>query len=179
MPGKHAPGFRETVDALVHELSSTAVRDVGGEAERQSWLRTLYTAYNQRFLADNSHIWHGASIMLPLAYGLIAAVPSAMQHGLPLIFPALASTVIGTANLIIVENHRAFQDKNLAWLKAIEQVLGVTQPKADKIRGHGLLDRLITAPAIIRRLFRMLTLILILSWLLLAWKYPLQFWGCA
>lgn len=94
--------------------------------ERARVLATLYHEYTNRFIADNNRIWTTAASMVPLslgAFGLLASLPK------PSLGQVIALPVIGrllmTVWLVIAENHRAFQNRSMEWLRAVERAWGI------------------------------------------------------
>ena len=96
-------------------------------SERTQILTTLYQQYAGRFASDNNRIWMTATTMVPLslgAFGVLASVPK------PSLSQVIALPILGwllmTIWLVIAENHRAFQDRSMAWMQAIERAWGIT-----------------------------------------------------
>lgn len=87
-------------------------------------LHLLYQQYTARFLSDNNRIWLTGSIMIPLALSAFALVPT-VQHPtfLRLLPVAIVSVTILLVWNAISEHHRQFQDKSMAWILAIEELL--------------------------------------------------------
>ena len=119
-------------------------------SEGDKWLQLLYTSYLQRFLSDNSRIWTTGQWMISLSLAPLVAIPSLPKQNLPfnILFLAIPSVSLIWIWLIIAENHRAFQDKSLEWLSAIEKVLGVEKPGGAKV-ANGLL---LIKPGFIRKM---------------------------
>lgn len=131
-------------------------------------LSLLYSQYVARFLSDNSRIWVTGSIMIPFGlsgFALVAAMKDATFWRL------LPIAVVSTAIILIwnwiADHHRAFQERSMAWIVAIERLLiersGGAYPSFIKIG----------SPPLSIRAFRwLLVLIVVLAWMiiLVAWS---------
>lgn len=83
------------------------------------WLKTLYLRYAEKFARDNERIWTTAAIFIPLSLSGLAFLKDAS-------FIRIVLLAIGSIKLMefwvnIAENHRAFQNKSQAILKAVEE----------------------------------------------------------
>lgn len=88
------------------------------------WLKCLYNNYHSRFLSDNERIWGNGRIMIPFslsAFGLYANLDK--PDFLQVLILGLASSGLIALWLVNAESHRAFQNKSMAWLVAIENVI--------------------------------------------------------
>jgi hypothetical protein len=102
-------------------LRTALARDVSSGTDE--WLRCLYSTYHARFLADNDKIWGNGRVMISFslsAFGIYAAYRPTFFGTCVL---ALASVSLLLVWLVNAETHRAFQNKSLAWLLAIERVV--------------------------------------------------------
>lgn len=128
--GKGTDTFAETVASLKTEL--THIQDAS--LQREEWLRTIYQMYHQRFLSDNNRIWTVGAILLPVSLSAFA-IPVRVTDlsWIPLCVLALASTFLIWSWIIIADNHRAFQQKSLAWVVAIQELLNVKDPHGFKL----------------------------------------------
>lgn len=97
--------------------------------EGDKWLQVLYNSYLNRFLSDNNRIWSTGQWMIPLSLAPLAAIPSLKTISfIRILFLAIPSISLSWIWLIIAENHRAYQNKSIKWLRAIEKVLDVARP---------------------------------------------------
>ena len=105
--------------------------------------------------------------MIPLSLAAFAAVPnlesSRFSH---LLILGLASQVMIVSWLIIAENHRASQEKSLAWLIAIEEVIGVKDSSGLKLRGNRL-TRSLTFSGAVQKMRWAITLMVVLGWIVI------------
>lgn len=98
------------------------------------WLHLLYTSYLNRFLSDNNRIWTTGQWMITLSVAPFAAIPNlAKPSTLNFVFLAIPSITLIWVWLIIAENHRAFQEKSIDWMRAIESALDIERPGGDKV----------------------------------------------
>lgn len=75
----------------------------------------------------------------PAVVGGFASLASLDQPSLGQILAlAVAGWTIATTWLVIAENHRAFQDHSVAWLRAIERCWGMTRDTAPKASAAAL-----------------------------------------
>jgi hypothetical protein len=145
--------------------TATGVRD-------DEWLRFLYDNYHKRFLSDNERIWDNGKLMIPFslaAFGIYANIvyPSWIQ----LIVLGVASSALSIIWLINAENHRAFQNKSIAWVMAIERLIGLDKIRVVKISDDEL-NKKLSGQAVVRRSIRWLSFGVPLVWMLLAfYKY--------
>jgi len=146
MPGMAAePAARD--QALARFAANLEPNNPAGASpdERAKVLTTLYQEYSKRFIADNNRIWTTAASMVPLSFGAFAILASLSK---PSLGQVIALPIIGwllmTVWLIIAENHRAFQDRSISWLLAIERAWDV--PPDEQRTKPGLLVR----PGLIR-----------------------------
>jgi hypothetical protein len=101
-------------------------------------LHLLYQQYTARFLSDNNRIWLTGSIMIPLALSGFALVPTIQHPSFMRLLPvAIVSVTILLVWNAISDHHRQFQDKSMAWMLAIEELLiergGRTHPGLVKV----------------------------------------------
>ena len=168
-----ANNFRETVDRL-KALLAQRFPSPDGERNPQAndWLRTLYETYTARFAMSNGTVWLTGSIMIPLSLAGFAALATLQHPTFPqLAILAIASSAVMGSWLVVSENHRAFQDKSLAWLIAIEETLGLVGTGPVKIRGNWL-SRALTFPAAIQVVRWVLTACVVVAWLLVLAFWP-------
>ena len=153
--------FRGVVDHIRDQLKTYLENNPNGEG----WIKALHETYTQRFLSDNNRIWMTGGIMIPVSLaGFAIPVQSGSLSLLPLAVLGFASVGIMLSWLIIAENHRAFQNKSLAWVVAIEESLGLTDPFGAKIIDDSLFSGFVGNGAV--RLMRWFLLIgVILGWL--------------
>ncbi len=134
----------------------------------QEEMSLLYSQYVARFLSDNSRIWITGSIMIPLGLSGFALL-STMRE--PTFWRLIPIAIVSIAIILIwnwiADHHRAFQDRSMAWIVAIEQLLiersGQTYPRFIKVG----------APLLSVRLFRWsLSAVVIAAWVivLIAWS---------
>lgn len=135
------------------------------------WLRFLYDNYHKRFLSDNERIWDNGKLMIPFslaAFGIYAniACPSWLQ----LTVLGIASSALSIIWLINAENHRAFQNKSIAWVMAIERLISL-DIRVVKISDDKL-NKILSSRAAVRRSIRWFSFGVPLVWVLLAaYKY--------
>jgi hypothetical protein len=111
-------------------------------------LALLYAQYVARFLSDNGRIWVTGSIMIPLGLSGFALISTIKDPTLWRLVPvAIVSTAIILIWNWIADHHRAFQDRSMAWIVAIEKVLiersGASYPVFVKIGAPLLSVRLV------------------------------------
>lgn len=165
--------FNRVVEDLKLQLKQNLIENTAYESLQQDeWLRTLYSSYTKMFINDNSRIWTTGSIMIPLSLAGFAALPgfrsSRLIHILTL---AVASSVVMVTWLFIAENHRAFQQKSMAWIVAIEHTIGLTKTGGPKIRGN-FLNRLLTFPAAVQIMRWVLTCAVVVAWIVVVIFWP-------
>lgn len=111
--------------------------------EYHKWLENLYNHYVQQFISDNNRIWTTGSIMIPLSFSPFAIFPSANSlHFIYTILLAIASISIYFAWLVLADNHKAFQNKSLHWIIAIQKTIGINKIGKNKINGSELTDHI-------------------------------------
>ncbi|HSH62388.1 MAG TPA: hypothetical protein VK988_22610 [Acidimicrobiales bacterium] len=102
------------------------VEKVRGQLE--SWSRgdlvALHQSFAVRFTADNAGIWSTGSIFVPASYAVPAIyLTSGDQTWAAFAVLSALSTLLIASWLVIAENHRAFQQRSDAIMRAIELVL--------------------------------------------------------
>lgn len=104
-------------------------------SERGAWLRTIYEGRSQRFLQDNQTVWRTGAIMVPVSFGaLIVPFEHPIISSVEFFALAVASILVLFFWIWIVENHRAFQDKSMATMIAIERaILKYRDPEGPKV----------------------------------------------
>ena len=159
--------FENAVEKLQEQLIGIP------EDQRHEWLRILHTNYTQRFTTDNERIWSTGAIMVPLSLSGFAIFTSidraSLAHSIVI---GLASILLMLAWIFIAENHRAFQDKSLAWICAIEKEAGIMESIDSKLETNPF-TKIFTfqgATQVIRVILLMFTII---SWLIVwvVWPY--------
>jgi hypothetical protein len=170
---KNQQEFNAIVQDLKAKIKQTLIDTPPYEGfQSDEWLRTLYKSYTNKFIHDNNRIWTTGSIMIPLSLAAFAAVPTInCPKSIHLLILGLASLTIIISWLVIAENHRAFQDKSLAWVVAIEEVLGLTGTGGTKIRGNPL-NRLLTFPAAVQIMRWSITSSITIGWILVLILWP-------
>ena len=120
--------FSKDVDTIKKALSESTLRK--NDSTYNEWLQALYSNYTTRFISDNNRIWVTGSIMIPLALSGFVLLPMVKKPEIILLLPiALSSSIVLLAWNLIADKHRDFQDKSLAWLKAIEEVIDIRVQK--------------------------------------------------
>jgi hypothetical protein len=158
--------FKTAVENAQANLSNLAASASSPE-EASRWMRTLYAAYSERFLHDNAQIWANGRIMIPFALSAFG-VYVGLRH------PSTAHTLLlgfGSSALIAIwlinaENHRAFQNKSMAWIVAIERAIGVTNPLPPKVPDDPF-NRLLSGGAAVQWLIRAFCFAIPLLWLVI------------
>ena len=140
-------------------LEALASRTAGLD---HAWLRTLYTNYTQRFLADNENITRTAAIMIPASLAAFAILPY-VRDVPELLTLAFASSALIVLWLFIAENHRAFQNKAYAWIIAIQEILGLAGIPDAKLADNRL-TRLLTRKRGVQYAWWTVTVAVILGW---------------
>jgi hypothetical protein len=88
-------------------------------------LWNIYSTKSQLFLSDNNRIWTTGAIIIPLAFGTVAAL-AAMKDVTSA--QRLFAGLVGLALLLLwnlfADRHRTLQERSEAWLRAIESVNG-------------------------------------------------------
>ncbi len=169
---KHSDNFKSAVENLTVKLKknlvdSPAYADLRGD----EWLRTFYDSFSNRWLADNDRIWRTGSILIPLSLAAFAALPTInCPKAIHLLTLAIISSALMMSWLVIAENQRALVQKSLAWIAAIEGVLGLENIGEPKVRG-GFFNRIVTFRGAIRIIRWMLTILVIVGWL-----WVLKYW---
>ena len=132
--GTNSADFNQVVEGLESQLQKA----LEGRSDKEEWLRSFYQLYTQRFLSDNNHIWTTGAIMIPASLAGFAVVAGANNITIgPIVVLGIASTLLMFSWVVIGENHRAFQNKSLAWIKAIEKVVGINDTFCPKILDEG------------------------------------------
>lgn len=94
-----------------------------GEA-RQSWLQQIYSARSSRFSAENTGIWGTGAVMIPTAFGLfVFAAGMDVSFPFPTVTIAILSVAVMFAWIVTAEQYRAFQNKSVAVLRAVENLV--------------------------------------------------------
>ena len=134
--------FDEAMDALGTAWVSSSAE------ERGKILVTLYQEYSKRFLLDGTRIWTIAATLVPLSLGSFALLASIDKPTIgQIILLSLAGWLLMSLWLVIAENHRAFQNASVEWLRAIEKRWGFDDVP-DRKPGRGFLVR----PGMVRRI---------------------------
>lgn len=117
-------GYPEAVDKIKTALSTSSFIP----ANKQDWLRHLHKEYHSRFLSDNQRIWMSAQIFIPASMVPMVALASFKQKPpLPLVICfGLVSIWLVLFWHVIAVVHKSYQNKNLAWMEAIESVAGLS-----------------------------------------------------
>jgi hypothetical protein len=159
--------FDDVVDEMVKEFRRALVSEDGRPVD--TWLQILYGAYHDRFLADNQSVWSNGNLFVP--FSLSAFAIYATQSGMgetQFLALALASSALALFWLVNAENHRAFQDKSMARLLAIERVIGLTSTRAKLPDPEDTVNRVLAGRGAVKRMIRFYAFGVPLLWLLLA-----------
>lgn len=96
-------------------------------------LLELRGSHSERFLADNERIWQTGSILIPAAGAGFFAIPDFLEaQPLGLVLIGALSIAIIYLWHVMAEGHRSFQNTHDAWVKAIDEELGIQSPPSDK-----------------------------------------------
>jgi len=153
------------------QVSLDAFRAQSEPGTQDEWLRTLYENYHKRFLQDNLSIWGNGKVIIPFSLSAFAVFvslecPSFLQT----LILGVASSGLLLLWLVNAENHRAFQNKSLAWMIAIEKTIGLNSALGSKIP-DGKMNRLLSSATIGRRVIRLLCTAVPAAWIcLLIWQ---------
>lgn len=152
--------FDEAVDTLTDSLRIGLSKN----PNEQEWLQKLFESYTKRFTEDNSRIWTTGSILVPISLAGFAAYAQ-IDRPLPIHIWTLASasSAIMIAWLFIAENHRAFQQKSLAWITAIQKYLGIEDTIGPYIKGN-LFNRIFTFSGAIQTMRYVLAFGVLTGW---------------
>jgi len=161
--------FRKMVEAIKVALTNSSLL---GQQRDDKWLRTLYDSYTNRFIHDNTHIWMTGSIMIPLAVSAFALLPTIEKPSVPKILPvAIASSMVLLAWNLIADNQRGLLEKSFAWLRAIEELLGVDSPLEHKLK-EGFLMRVVVRRRAVRTVRWALFFLIVIAWLVVLMTWP-------
>lgn len=126
-PGPIAKGprqseeLRQAIEAIKGALQQSLVH-ISDPSEQGEWMRLLYEQRSGRFSADNQTIWQTGGIMVPVALAAFAVPAQAeITSGWVLVILAAASIALMLLWAWVSETHRAFQNKSMAVMIAIEQ----------------------------------------------------------
>lgn len=152
--------MKQEQDALERAFPAT-------NPQRDEWLREMYRTRLDRFLADNNTIWKTGAIFVPVAIGSLIIPFQADIHSVG----ALVVLTLGSVGLLIIwnlihENHRAFQDKSMAIIRAIEKVAGFEDPHGPKVNDLDWPSSMIAAQKAARRVYWSLVPIVFVTWLI-------------
>lgn len=169
--------FEKVVEDLVINLNKMSEIHKDDIGYQEKWLETLYNHYSERFNEDNNKIWTTASIFIPTSLaGFIAFATIENPSFLQIVGLMAGSLALLTIWLFIAENHRAFQDKSLAWIIAIEKVIGISDTTDTKIKTSRL-TKLLTGSFGVQKAYAFLVLAVFFVWtIILVPKIPCKFW---
>jgi hypothetical protein len=92
-------------------------------------LRNIYAVKSQIFLSDNNRIWTTGAIIVPLAFGVVAALEANKDAtSLQRFMAGLAGWMLLALWNLFADRHRAWQDDSKSWLRSIEKVYGCERP---------------------------------------------------
>lgn len=137
---------------------------------RDEWLRTIYNGRVNRFVLDNGTIWRTGAIMVPISLAAFAVpVQKDVSSGWALLVLALASIFILLTWIWVSENHRAFQNKSIAIMTAIErEIVGFKDPwRSPKVNDLPRFLRIFTAKRTGQVSHWVLFAFLIVGWVLM------------
>ena len=155
-------------DKLVAELEGELRANLGARPSpslNDEWLGRLYDNYHRRFLADNAQVWGNGRVLVPFslsAFGVWAALPLRTIPVTAVL--AAGSTTLAALWLVNAENHRAFQNKSMAWLVAIERVIGVKLSTPQKI-SDGWFNKALSRRAAVQKVIRTFCFGVPLAWI--------------
>lgn len=119
------PNFANQTDSNLVASSKAQTKSIGHIDSE--WLRHLHSEHHERLLHDNNRIWNGAQLLIPAAlvpFGALATIQTLPSHGTLSIFALISISLILFWHFM-AEGHKAFQQKSLAWMVAIEEELGL------------------------------------------------------
>lgn len=158
--------FDQTVDNLRKQLKNIP------SDERHEWLRTLHSNYTQRFTKDNERIWTTGAIIIPLSLGGFVAFISIKDPTRPHAYViGIASILLMLSWVFVAENFRAFQDKSLAWIRAVEKEAGIENSYGHKISGN-IINRIFTFVGRIQVIRITLLILVIVGWIVIWMGWP-------
>jgi hypothetical protein len=134
------------------------------KADRNEWLRTLYEVNSAKFISNNGTIWSTGALMIPVSFAAFALpIQAKITSGWAMMLLAFASTWILLTWIVIAENYRAFQNKSVAIMTAIEAHVGLDfgSPKLNDLKHL----RWVAGRGAIRKMRWILLFLLILGWL--------------
>ena len=177
MKTKKTKDFDDTVENLVKSLVEMSKTQKKTGYDTDKWLETLYNHYSERFNEDNNKIWTTASIFIPTSLAGFVAYTTIENPSILQIFVLMTgSLALLTIWLFIAENHRAFQDKSLAWIVAIERVIGVRDTPNSKIT-ISRLTKFLTRSFGVQKAYAFLILAVLIVWVtILISKISCRFW---
>ena len=155
--------FEEAIETIEEKLRKFIEKD--DTSTKDQWLQTLYNNYHKRFLADNSQVWGNGRILVPVsltAFGVYAGLETPTLHAA--LFLAFASISLIMLWLVNAEKHRAFQNKSMAWLVAIEKAIGLKDVVAPYLPDDAV-NRFISRRGIVKWGIRSFSLAIPLAWL--------------
>jgi hypothetical protein len=166
------PDFETTVSDLALKITRLVEEPRYAAMQSDEWLRTLYERYTDRFIHDNNRIWTTGSIMIPISLAAFGALPMiACPKLIHLVILGLASVTLIVSWLVIAENHRAFQEKSMAWIAAIERAIGIEDIAPPKLQGNRL-NRLLTFSGAVQKMRWTLTLAIVVGWIMVWIFWP-------
>lgn len=127
-------GEIQRVSGLVGNELRRAFPDLS-DANSQEWLRAIYQNRAARFASDNDAIWKTGAVMIPVSLGAFIVPMQVNLHSVwQELVLAIASIGLMFLWLMISVNLRAFQDKAVAEIIAIERdVVGYHDPAGPKV----------------------------------------------
>ncbi len=159
--------FDATVEYLVKCLQKMSQTQIEKGDDPDIWLEILYQHYSERFTEDNNKIWTTASILIPISLAGFGAVATINQPSITqVVILMFASIALFTIWLVIAENHRAFQQKNQAWVVAIERIIGVEDRTGAKILTN-FLNKLLTKKFGVQTAYWILYLGILICWVII------------
>ncbi len=160
---------QDEIDSKIQNFSKEIEKLANSNKEGdRSFLLSLYSEYNSRFLSDNNRIWDTGKILLPFSLAGIAAIANATDPSfLTKFIIALASIAIIICWLISAENHRAFQNKSMTAMIIIENALGIKKTLPNKIPDkNSKINIALSGNAAVKHSIRALCLVIVICWLL-------------
>ncbi len=137
------------------------------------WLRHLHKEHHARFLADNNRIWASAQILIPASLVLFAALASFREPPTFMIESifALVSTTLIVFWHVIAETHKAFQQKSLAWMVAIEEEIGlITKDTPQRVYSGDI--KCLVKKDILPHTRQIVVLLVLLAWFAVLISFP-------
>jgi hypothetical protein len=161
--------FEETVEIVKGYLEEFSKSQEEKNQDPNQWLRTIYEHHSELFLANNNKIWTTASVLIPLSLAGFVAIASLddldLYHVQVLMFASISLILIW---LVIAENHRAFQQKDEAWLVAIERIIKIEDKTGSKVQSN-FFNRLLTYKAAVQISYWILFVGILIVWTYVYW----------